>query len=192
MRKFALVFVSVVFLSVYGVSTAQPVPSMDAPAAAPVAMSVDSDSRQPVTAESTESATTTAMSAPSSPDAPVWKSPNFWVGIGGTVLGVILTILVAFGVIRKKHLDYLKEKEIIKIADKVVSGFEGHASGSSAKWDDILAMALRAVVDRVGELTEDQENVVKKVVENRKEQAKTKEKLSSSNDKTEDDVEEDK
>lgn len=187
MKKFTLVFTSVTFLLAASISMAQPAPAMDAQAAS-AAMSVVADSNQPMDTQPTEPATTAAMGAPSSLDTPVWKSPGFWVGTGSTVLGVILTILIAFGVIRKKHLDYLKEKEIIKIADKVVSGFEGYADSSSAKWDDVLAMVLRAVVDRVGELTEEQMAIVKKVVDSRKEQINAKKELSDkSENKTEDD-----
>jgi hypothetical protein len=128
---------------------------------------------------------TPAMAAPGESEAPVlppkdtpiWKSPAFWIGtVGGPVLGVILAILLAFGVIQKKHLKYLRDNDIVKTADKVVNGFETFAAGTKITWDDVIAQALRAVVNRVGDLTEEEKQKVKNVVEDRKNQAEAKEK----------------
>jgi hypothetical protein len=172
MRKLTAIFLTAIMLSVAApVAIGQPAPSpaMEAPA-----MNV------PAAVDTAPMTSVPEPKAPEKkPDTPVYKQPGFWVGIGGTVLGIVLTILVAFGVLQKKHFQYLKDKDIIKIADKVVSGIEGYATSSSAKWDDILAMVLRAVVDRVGELTEEQTELVKKVVEDRKKQIEAKENMAA-------------
>ncbi len=103
---------------------------------------------------------------------PMWKSPSFWIGIvGGPLLSIILGVLVAFGIFGQQQINWLKRNKIVEIADKVVTQFEKFASGTSPKWDDVLAQALRAVVDRVGTLTEDQQTLVKSVVEERQAQA---------------------
>lgn len=112
----------------------------------------------------------TPAPAPKAP-TPVWKTSGFWIGIGSTVLGAILMILLAFGVITKKQQQWLKDKEVAKIANKVASGFESYAKGTKAKWDDVAAAALKAVVAQLGALTEEQEAMVKRVVDARAEEA---------------------
>lgn len=174
MRKLSAIFLTAIMLSVATPMVfGQPAPdatlTMEAPAAAaPTAMATDPMASTPAEPKAPEKKS----------DTPMYKQPGFWVGIGGTVLGAVLMILVAFGVLQKKHFQYLKDKDIVKIADKVVSGIEGYATSSSAKWDDIVAMVLRAVVDRVGELTEEQTELVKQVVEDRKKQLEAKEKMA--------------
>lgn len=94
--------------------------------------------------------------------------------MGGPLFAIILGILVAFGVIGQKQIEFLKRHKIVEIADKVVSQFEKFAAGTKPKWDDVLAQALRAVVDRVGTLTDDQQALVKAVVAERQAQADVK------------------
>lgn len=195
MQKIICTFIFVGALFVLGIAAAQPMSSATKPAptvapmpaVTPVAkpaqpvvpvMAAPAMATTPVAAPAVEPemASTIAVPTPEKPktETPVWKTAGFWIGVvGGPLLTIILAVLVAFGVIRKKWLDYLREKEIIKIADKVVTNIEAYAKSTEAKWDDIVAQALKAVVIRVGELTEEEKKVVERVVNDRAEQAKT-------------------
>lgn len=149
-----------------------------APVAAP-AMEAPAPVAAPAPTMEPEMAAEPAMAVAATPEkpkteTPVWKTAGFWIGVvGGPLFSIVLAILVAFGVIRKKWLTYLREKEIVKIADKVVTNIEAYAQGTEAKWDDVVAQALKAVVTRVGELTEEEKKVVESVVKDREAQAKT-------------------
>ena len=102
---------------------------------------------------------------------PEWKTAAFWIAKVG--LPVILFIL-GFGWLKKSWLLYLKEKGILVVADKVANGFESFAKGTPAKWDDALALALKAVIARFGELTIEQETKVMAVINDRRGQAEKK------------------
>ena len=108
--------------------------------------------------------------APKAP-VPEWKTGSFWVlKVVLPILLFVLTLLVTLGVVKKTWLVWLREKNAIKIADKVVSGFLSYAKSTDASWDDILSEALKAVVVRLGELTPELESKVKAVVVNRRKQ----------------------
>lgn len=102
---------------------------------------------------------------------PEWKTASFW--ISKVVLPILLFVL-GLGWLKKSWLLWLKEKGIMVVADKVANGFEAYVKGTPAKWDDVLAQALKAVVARFGELTPEQEAKVKAVVKERQEQAEKK------------------
>lgn len=141
----------------------------------PMAMAKPGEAPAPAMA-TTSASEPPAKSATETPKAvepvPEWKTAAFWITkVALPILGVILALLVAFGVFKKTWLQWLKEKNAVEIADKVVTQFETYAKGTKANWDDILAQVLKAVVTRVGELTGDMEVQVRKVVEERKEQA---------------------
>lgn len=142
--------------------------AIEAPKAAPAPMkSVAAPGEAPMKPE--------AVPAKASEPTPEWKTATFWiVKVTMPILGVLFVLLVAFGVLKKTWLQWLKEKNAVEIADKVVTQFETYAKGTKASWDDILAQVLKAVVTRVGKLTGDMEVKVRKVVEERKEQAKKK------------------
>ncbi len=123
-----------------------------------------------------------AMPAPTAPEkpkvkepTPEWKKASFWIlKVVLPILFFVLGLLVTLGVIKKSWLQWLRKKKIIEIADKVVTQFETYAKASSATWDDILAQVLKAVVVRIGELAPEEENTVRKIVEERKGQAEKK------------------
>lgn len=151
-----------------------PVASMDAPAApAPEAVTTP------------EPAMTAAPVAPApavTPAAPVvkeptpeWKTAGFWISkVVVPILLFVLGLLMTLGVIKKSWAQWARDKGIITVADKVVTGFLSYAEGTPAKWDDILAQALKAVVTRFGELAPEEKAKVEAVVKERKEQAEKK------------------
>lgn len=176
---------------------AMPVAPAPRPAAMPAAMPVPVMAPAPMSAPAAAPAPIAPTAAAPVPRKtvvsvkaePVWKSPAFWIGIvGGPVLGAILAILLAFGVIQKKHVAWLRRNNVVKIADKVVSQFEAFAGGTKNKWDDVAAQALKAVVQRVGELTEEEKALVEGIVSERKEQAEavSKQPDTPAEEKTED------
>lgn len=100
-----------------------------------------------------------------------WKKPEFW--ISKIILPVFLFVL-GLGWFKKTWAQWMKEKGILVVADKVASGFEAYATQTPALWDDALAQALKAVIARFGSLTDEQQAKVKAVVEERKAQAEAK------------------
>lgn len=147
-----------------------PAPDTMAPSMAPVMASESAMVPAPAMAMEAVKAPT-AEPAKASKPTPAWKTAEFW--ILRVVLPVLLFVL-GLGILKKTWLQWLKEKGIIAVADKVVSGFEAYATGTKVKWDDALAQALKAVVARFGELTDAQEAKVKALVAERKEQAEKK------------------
>lgn len=164
--------------------TAPPVASTPVAVDPMVPAAVDPMTVEPVMAPVTEvpaamaAPTADAKAAPTITVAapePIWKSSAFWIGVvGGPVLSIIFGVLVAFKVIGQKQFDFLRRHKIVEIADKVVSSFEKFSTGTAPKWDDVLAQALRAVVDRVGALEGTEEAIVKAVVAERQSQAEVK------------------
>lgn len=144
----------------------KPAPPTPAPAMAPVAAPVAPKATAP--AQPTP-APATAPQAATKP-VPGWKKPEFW--ISSVILPVLLFVL-GLGWFKKTWAQWMKEKGILVVADKVASGFEAYAAQTPALWDDALAQALKAVVARFGELTPEQEAVVKGVIEERKAQSET-------------------
>lgn len=103
---------------------------------------------------------------------PEWKTATFWIlKVVIPIITFILTLLVALGVIKKTWLQWLKDKKIVEIADKVATQFETYAKGTKPNWDDVLAQALKAVVTRLGELTPEEKAKVEAVIAERKDQA---------------------
>lgn len=133
----------------------------------PAAMEAPKPDAKPKAAESKPAASAPKVTEPT----PKWKTVEFWIT---SVALPILLFVMGLGWIKKSWLVYLKEKGILVVADKVANGFESFAKGTSAKWDDAMALALKAVVARFGELTPKQEAAVKAVVKDRQAMAEKK------------------
>jgi len=97
---------------------------------------------------------------------PTYKDPSFWIMVGSGVLGLVFTILGAFGY--TKWAKNERFKMVLKVADNAISWFKDYAQKSDAKWDDIVAAILEAVAARLGDLSDEEVATVKKIVEVRK------------------------
>jgi len=154
-------------------TSSAPVPTMETAPVAPVAPSMAPEAPAPMKAAPAPQKPSEGVSAPK-PKAE-WKTAGFWIfKIVIPVVFFILALLVSINVIKREWLAWVRKKGIITVADKVVTGFESYAKGTPANWDDILAQAMRAVIVRFGELLPEEEETVKKLVEERKEQAEKK------------------
>lgn len=186
MKRIVLTTVITLMLGISTVS-AQPVPTSGAakPAAtapAPKAPAV-AEKPAPMAAAVDEAAkkSSDAMDAMASvrienkveAPKPVWKSPAFWIGtVGGPILGIILSLLIAFGVIKKSWIEGDKAKTMMTVADKALPGIMAFVKGTKNEVDDAVAevfkMLLEVVKARVGELTPEDEAKLKAMVESRK------------------------
>jgi len=186
MKRF--VFISLCLLFLAAPVAAQPAAPVAAQPAAPVAAMAPTpaamalETVQPVDTPANEAAPVAAQPAapvaaqPAAPVAtPEWKTAGFWISkVVLPILLFVLGLLMTLGVIKKSWAQWARDKGIMTVADKVVSGFLSYAEGTPAAWDDILAQALKAVVTRFGDLAPEEKAKVEAVVAERKVQAEKK------------------